>query len=82
MQIHFTGRNIRINPRVKQVTTEKMQRLESRNKSITDIHVRFISASCFKLLKATVHVVGAEFHATSRSEDMYSAIDDLVDKCC
>jgi putative sigma-54 modulation protein len=33
-----------------------------------------------QIAEATVHVNGGELHATSEKEDMYAAIDCLIDK--
>ncbi len=33
-----------------------------------------------KVAEATLHVNGGELHATSEHQDMYAAIDGLVDK--
>lgn len=80
MQIHFTGRNIEITPALKTFTTEKMQRIERRFTNINAVNVTFLVENVMQIAEATVHINGVDLHATARSEDMYSAIDELVDK--
>lgn len=80
MNIHYTGRNIEVTPALKTFTAEKMERLENRFKTLSDVHVTFRVEHLSQIAEATAHVGGAEIHASSTSEDMYNAIDDLVDK--
>lgn len=80
MQIHFTGRNLEVTPALKTFTTEKMERLERRFNNITNIHVSFHVENLTQTAEATVHISGADIHASSQSNDMYTAIDELIDK--
>lgn len=80
MQLHFTGRNFEITPALKSFATEKFQRLERRDSSITNIHLTFHVENLTHIAEATLHVSGAEIHASAKSEDMYIAIDELIDK--
>jgi putative sigma-54 modulation protein len=80
MQLHFTGRNIEVTPALKTFTQEKMQRVERRYDTISKINVVFHVEHLDHIAEANVNVDGTELHATAKAEDMYSAIDILVDK--
>lgn len=80
MLINFTGRNIEVTPALKTFTTEKMERLANHFKNISQIHVTFHVEKLDQIAEATVHYSGADIHATSESDDLYTAIDELVDK--
>lgn len=80
MQLHFTGRNLEVTPALKTYATEKLQRLEKRYSNITKINTVLQLDNADHIAEATVHLSGADIHATAKSNDMYAAIDDLADK--
>lgn len=79
MQLHFTGRNIEMTPALKTFASEKFQRLERRHADL-NIHLTFQVENVTHIAEATVHLDGVDIHAAAKSADMYSAIDELVDK--
>lgn len=80
MQLHFTGRNLEVTEALKKFATEKFQRVERRDASITNINLVFHVENLTHNAEATLHSHGTEIHASADAEDMYSAIDALVDK--
>ena len=80
MQINFTGHRLDITPALREFTTGKLDKLERHFDKISSIHVTFDVEKLRQIAEATVHVAGSDLHATSESEDMYSAVDNLVDK--
>jgi putative sigma-54 modulation protein len=80
MQLHFTGRNIEVTPALKTFTQEKMERVERRYNTINKVNVVFHVEHLDHIAEANVNVDGTELHATAKAENMYSAIDMLVDK--
>jgi putative sigma-54 modulation protein len=80
MQLHFTGRNIEITPALKTFTEEKFQRINRHNAHINQVNIIFQIEHHTHVAEATLHLNGAEIHATAKTDDMYSAIDELVDK--
>lgn len=80
MQINFTGRHVEITPAIKSYATEKLQRLEKRMQNITKINVILAVENLEHIAEATVHVAKHEIYAEAKSSDMYSTLDDLVDK--
>ena len=79
MELQLTGRKFEITPALKEFTTEKFQRLEKFNK-ISMINVVFQLEKATHIAEATLHLNGVEIHASAKSDDMYNAIDELVDK--
>lgn len=79
MQIHFTGRNIEVTPALKTFTEEKLDRLSHRN-AISKINVSFHIENVTQIAEATIHLNGTDIHASAKADDMYAAIDMLVDK--
>lgn len=80
MHINITGHRIEVTPSLRSFTEEKFDRLERHFDHITSIHVVFDVEKLRQIAEATILVSKEKLHASSESEDMYAAIDLLVDK--
>jgi len=80
MQINFTGHRMEVTPALRTFTEEKFDKLERHFDKITAIHVVFDVEKLRQIAEATILISKGELHASSESEDMYTAIDILVDK--
>lgn len=80
MQINFTGHRMEITPALRTFTEAKFDKLERHFDKITAINVIFDVEKLRQIAEATILVAKGEVHASSESEDMYTAIDILVDK--
>ena len=69
-----------ITPALRTFTQEKFDKLERHFDKITAINVIFDVEKLRQIAEATILVAKGELHASSESEDMYTAIDILVDK--
>lgn len=80
MQINITGHRIDVTPALRAFTKEKFDKLERHFDNITAINVVFDVEKLRQIAEATILVNKGELHASSESEDLYAAIDILVDK--
>ncbi len=80
MQINITGHGCDVTAALRRFTEDKFQRLERHHDRITSINVTFNVEKIQQIADCTIHVAGGEIHASSRSEDLYSSIDGLIDK--
>ena len=80
MQINITGHRMDVTPSLRAFTEEKFERLERHFDHITSINVVFDVEKLRQIVEATIFITKGEVHASSESEDMYAAIDMLVDK--
>ncbi len=80
MQINITGHHIDVTPALRAFTEEKFDKLERHFDQIKSINVVLNVEKLRQIAEATVHVTKGELHATSESEDLYAAIDTLIDK--
>lgn len=80
MQINITGHRMDVTPAIRAFTEEKFQKLERHFDHITAIHVVFDVEKLRQIAEATIHVSKGELHASAESEDLYAAIDSLIDK--
>lgn len=80
MQITYTGHHVEITPALRAYAAEKLEKLQHHSDHITSIHVVFTLEKLMQIAEATVQVAKGEVHARSESDDMYAAIDSLLDK--
>lgn len=80
MQLSLTGHHIDITPALRDRVSEKVGRLERHFDHLTDIHVILTVEKLRHKAEATINVPGERLHAESVEDDMYAAIDTLVDK--
>jgi putative sigma-54 modulation protein len=80
MQINITGHHVDITDPLRDYVTSKFDRLERHFDHVTDVHVILGVEKLRHKAEATMHVSGGRLFADSTEEDMYAAIDGLVDK--
>ncbi|WJW74860.1 ribosome-associated translation inhibitor RaiA [Thiohalobacter sp. IOR34] len=80
MQIILTGHHVDITDPLRDYVTSKMERLERHFDHVTDTHVVLSVEKNRHTAEATMHISGGNLFADNTEEDMYAAIDGLVDK--
>lgn len=80
MQISVTGHHVEVTEAMKNYVDEKFQKLERHFDQLIDVHVILSVEKLAQKAESTVQVNGAKLFAEETQEDMYAAIDGLVDK--
>lgn len=80
MQIQLTGHHVEITPALRQFVTEKMERLERHFDHVGNVHVVLSVEKLRQKAEATIHLSRGTVFADAEAEDMYAAIDILIDK--
>lgn len=80
MQFNLSGRHLEITPALRAYIETKMPRLERHFDHVTSAHVILSVEKERKKAEATMHVNQANLFAEARDNDMYAAIDRLMDK--
>ncbi len=80
MQINLTGHHVDITESLRNFVHEKFEKLERHFDHINNVHVVLSVEKLRQIAEAKVHVNGGELFANSEDEDMYAAIDALIDK--
>lgn len=80
MNINLTGHHVDITPAIKDYVDNKFERLERHFDNVTKTHVVLTVEKSRQKAEATIHVNGANLFADDEKENMYAAIDSLVDK--
>ncbi|WP_026957967.1 MULTISPECIES: ribosome hibernation promoting factor [Aliagarivorans] len=80
MQINLTGHHIEVTEHLRDYVHSKFAKLERRFDQINNVHVILNVEKLSQIAEATIHLNGGEVFATSEHQDMYAAIDSLIDK--
>ena len=80
MQINLSGHHVEITTPLREYVNSKMERLERHFDQVTDIHVVLDVEKLRHKAEATMHISGGDIFADAVEENMYAAIDSLVDK--
>jgi len=80
MQINLTGHHVEITDSMRDYVNTKFDRLERHFDNVSNTHVILTVEKLRQKAEATVHITGHDVYADSVDEDMYAAIDSLVDK--
>lgn len=80
MQIKLTGHHVDITPALRDYVNNKMDRIVRHFDRLTSVQVILSVEKLRQKAEATLHVAGNDLYADATEEDMYAAIDGLVDK--
>ena len=80
MQLNITGHNVEITEALRDFVNAKFAKLEQYFERINQVYVVLKVEKVTHISDATLHVNGGELHARAEGQDMYAAIDGLIDK--
>lgn len=80
MQLNITGHHVDMTDSMKTYVETKMEKIERHFDNVTNVHVILSVEKQGHKAEATIHVTGANIFAESKNDDMYAAIDAMVDK--
>ena len=80
MQIQIDGHHVDVTESMHDYIHNKLTRVERHFDQVVDVHVVLRVEKQRQKAEATVHLAGNNIHAESENDDMYAAIDALVDK--
>lgn len=80
MQIIVTGHHLEITDSLRAHIDSKFEKIARHFDNVTDVHVILSIEKLLQKAEATVQFNGTKLYAEDHKEDMYSAIDEMVDK--
>ena len=80
MQLNVTGHHVDVTPSMHDYVSQKLERLERHFDHVTNVHVILSVEKLRQKAEATLHNSGGNLFADAQDEDMYAAIDAMVDK--
>lgn len=81
MQINFTGDNIEITDAIRNLINKKFERIEKNySHKLTSANVILSIENLTNIAEMTVFTPGKEIVGRGKADDMYKAIDQMLDK--
>jgi len=80
MQINITGHHVELTESMSEYVHTKFEKLERHFDNITNAQVTLSVEKTRQKAEADVHVAGGQLFAANEHDDMYAAIDGLIDK--
>ncbi len=80
MQLTVTGRNMEVTPALREFAEEKLQKISKYLHKINTIHVILTVEKYRHIAEVILSAHGAVLRGIEETEDMYSSIDQVMDK--
>lgn len=80
MQVVVTGHHLEVTDALKAHVDAKFTKLARHFDNVTDVHVILAVEKLVQKAEATLQLSGAKLFAEDHQDDMYAAIDNMVDK--
>jgi putative sigma-54 modulation protein len=80
MNLHMTGHHLEITPSIRDYVNTKMVRINRHFDHVIDVNMILSVEKLRQKIEANVHLSGKDIFAECENDDMYAAIDLLVDK--
>ncbi|MDZ7645117.1 MAG: ribosome-associated translation inhibitor RaiA [Woeseiaceae bacterium] len=80
MQLSVTGHHVNVTTAMRNYVANKIEKIERHFDLVSDVHCILTVEKLRHKAEATVNVNGGRLFAEATEDDMYAAIDGLVDK--
>lgn len=80
MQLSVTGHHVEVTTAMKNYVASKLEKIERHFDLVTGVHCILTVEKLRHKAEATMNVSGGTIYADATEDDMYAAIDGLVDK--
>ena len=80
MQLNISGHHVEVTESLRDYVETKIEKIERHFDIVSDVHCILTVEKLQHKAEATVNVNGGTIYADSIEEDMYAAIDGLIDK--
>jgi putative sigma-54 modulation protein len=80
MNLQLTGRHLEITPAMREYATGKFGKIKRHFDNVIDVKIILSVEKLMQKAEATVHISGKDVFVECENENLYAAIDSLVDK--
>jgi putative sigma-54 modulation protein len=80
MHINLSGHHVELTSSLRDYVNGKLEKIERHFDHVGNVHVVLSVEKKEQKAEATVYLAGGELFADAKDENMYAAIDSLVDK--
>lgn len=80
MNLHLTGRHLEITPAIRDYVTGKFGKIKRHFDNVIDVNIILSVEKLKQKAEATVHISGKDVFVECEDDNLYAAIDALVDR--
>lgn len=80
MNLNVSGHHLEVTPAIRSYVSAKLERVKRHFDHVIDAHVILSVDKLRQKAEVTLHVRGKDIHCECEEQDLYAAIDLLVDK--
>jgi putative sigma-54 modulation protein len=80
MNLNVSGHQLEVTAAIRGYVSVKLERVRRHFDHVLDAHVTLSTSKLGQKAEVTLHIPGKELHCTCEHQDLYAAIDLLVDK--
>ena len=80
MNLQISGHHLEVTPALHEYVTGKLERITRHFDNVIDVSVILSVDKLKQKAEVTVHLAGKDVYVESVDEDLYAAVDGLVDK--
>ena len=80
MNISVSGHHLEVTPAIRSYVQNKLERVARHFDHVIDAHVILSVSKLKQKAEVTLHVRGKDLHCESAEDDLYAAIDLMIDK--
>ena len=80
MNLQISGHHLEVTPAIHAYVTGKLERVIRHFDNVIDVNVILLVDKLTQKAEVTVHLSGKDIHVEAVDEDLYAAVDSLVDK--
>jgi putative sigma-54 modulation protein len=80
MNVQVSGHHVEVTQAIREYVLSKLERIKRHFEQVIDINVILSVQKLRKKAEISVHMRGKDIHVESDDEDMYAAIDLMMDK--
>jgi putative sigma-54 modulation protein len=80
MNLNVSGHHLEVTPAIRSYVSAKLERIKRHFDHVIDAHVILSVDKLRQKAEVTLHVRGKDIHCECEEQDLYAAIDLLVDK--
>ncbi|TAK43032.1 MAG: ribosome-associated translation inhibitor RaiA [Betaproteobacteria bacterium] len=80
MNLNVSGHQLEVTPAIRKYVNSKLERVKRHFDHLIDAHVILSVVKLKQKAEVTLHVRGKDIHCQCEDEDLYAAIDLLIDK--
>ncbi|MDH5477074.1 MAG: ribosome-associated translation inhibitor RaiA [Nitrospinota bacterium] len=80
MQITITGHHVEVTPAIRQYAEEKVAKVRKYLNTTINAHVTLKVEKLLHIAEVTIHANGVDLHGMEKTDNLYAAIDKVMDK--